>query len=1536
MRVRRVAMMAGAVVGVLLVAGAVAVYAVTNTNWGREQVRVRTLAALAGTVHGRLQVARVSGNLLESITLHDVRIVDSAGAPFVSASRIETGYALRGLLSKRIDLSDLVLDSATIVLDRAANGTWNYERIFPSDTTVPADSGAGFGDWIRLRDLQLINSRLMVRMPWIPDSTLSVAVRDSVTDATVRGESRITVVRHPDGSYQQVQDFRNIYARLPLIRLADPELPTRLIRVDSLRMQALAFAPPAAEVRQLAGEFELDADSLWFRDLAVRLPASRAQLTGRYEFSRGDLRLQAVASPVALTDVRFLYPALPSQGESTFALDLTWENGEQRYVVRQLDLATGETRVRGDLGVTLADTFRLHDTALSFQNVTTALMRQLVPGLELPREGSLSGTAIVSGSMDAMQIDGDVTFDDSRSGRSRVLAAGELGAANGVFRASGLRVSLAPLQVDMIRSAAPSLPLRGIISGRAVLDGESDALLRARDIDVTHLNGRERSRVTGRAAVRLGRDPAGTDRWLDVRLSAQPLSLITLGRFAPAAGMQGQLSGPMEAVGPWSALAVDAQLRGSDGGSLAARGTLDLASRDIGYALDVRTVLLNMNELSTKAPQSSLTAFVQTRARGFDPETMRGTFAATLEGSALDTVLVDSLSTRVQIASGMARIDSSWVRGAGVLVDLVGTFGLGKEARGTLDWRANVDSLSLLRRYLPPSDTTIIPPRPLSTAARLQAARRDSAELQNRLAVERAVGVTPPAVPVRVDSVPALRRDSIAGRLTASGRLTGGLNGFDLTGVLEASGLVALGNSVQQARATFAWNDALTEASRYRIRFGADSLLAAGFALDSVSATVDHTASGGTAAVGVYQNDDRDYGVRARYALFPDRREVYFDDLRLRFDTTLWRSAHPGALRWGQPGIFIDSLDLRSANDGRVFANGLVPNEGAADLRLLVNNFQMGDLLGLLQSDIEGRGRIMVDTRVSGTGRSPRIEGRAQLLDAQYRGTSVPNIDARYSYADRSLTTRAVLDDSARGSERPVAALDARLPVDLAFSGVTGSRVLDFPARADLVADSLPLDLIAQLTESVTGVRGTANGSGSLRGTLREPILAGTMVLRDGRAHVTDLGVTMERINGSLRLDGDTLRLDSLVAWSKGRIALDGRVGVADFAKPSVDLRLIVQRAQLLNNDQGQVRADAEITARGPFDDVLVAGSARVRDGVLYIPTSNNREVISAGDPSVFAVIDTTDLSTRELLPMPSPLLANLQMDLGLEVDRDTWVRSKDANVEIYSDGPLRIQVDRRRQALTLDGVVNTDRGEYELLGKRFQIKRGAVQFIGTRELNPLLQITAEYEVNQASRAAMNVRVLIGGTLNSPRLTLESDAQPPISQTDLLSYLAFGNSSGSLLQFGGSSLSGGSSGGNLVGTSAALATRQLTSVALGVAVDELEGQAARSLGADVFNITPANVPPELASGNFGALSTFLRGTQFEFGKYVNTRTFVGLQFQVTTAPGFRLERQLGRTPGLSLEGTLQPRFFLPAPSLSQQEITKANAFGLFLRRRWRF
>jgi hypothetical protein len=205
--------------------------------------------------------------------------------------------------------------------------------------------------------------------------------------------------------------------------------------------------------------------------------------------------------------------------------------------------------------------------------------------VDVPRQGVLAGRLAADGTLERLALDGDVTFDDAQAGRSRVQASGELGAGGGEFRASGLRVTLAPMQVALARIAAPDLPVGGTLTGSATVNGSTSTGLRASEVDLTHLDRGARSHVTGAASVSLASAEArarGADavRALDANLRLDPLSLATVGRFAPAAGLRGTAAGPVRVRGSLDALLVDAQLRlaggGRSGGAVTARGRLGL------------------------------------------------------------------------------------------------------------------------------------------------------------------------------------------------------------------------------------------------------------------------------------------------------------------------------------------------------------------------------------------------------------------------------------------------------------------------------------------------------------------------------------------------------------------------------------------------------------------------------------------------------------------------------------------------------------------------------------------------------------------------------------------------------------------------------------------------------------------------------------------------------------------------------------------------------------------------------------------------
>ena len=153
------------------------------------------------------------------------------------------------------------------------------------------------------------------------------------------------------------------------------------------------------------------------------------------------------------------------------------------------------------------------------------------------------------------------------------------------------------------------------------------------------------------------------------------------------------------------------------------------------------------------------------------------------------------------------------------------------------------------------------------------------------------------------------------------------------------------------------------------------------------------------------------------------------------------------------------------------------------------------------------------------------------------------------------------------------------------------------------------------------------------------------------------------------------------------------------------------------------------------------------------------------------------------------------------------------------------------------------------------------------------------------------------------------------------------------MQLEGTGLTNGGSGQNVVGAGAALASKQLAGVALGVAADQFAGEAARSLGADVFTITPADVQTDV--GNF------LRATQFEFGKYIKSHTFVAMKSpldpKALQRPGVQVVHRFGGLRGYRLETGVDTRYILREPSLARdQNVATTSAFGAFLIREWRF
>ena len=1506
----------------LIAVGFIGTLALSRTDWGRERVRRFVLSQLEGVVAGRVTIGRVHGNLLNGATIESFAITDSAGQPFVAAQRISASYSILELITRKIDLDDVTIHQPLIVLDKPTGGKWNYQRIFPpSDTTKPRSVRKKGFPWIVLHDLALVDGRLLMRTPWRPDTGLDPAAqRDQIREA-LGGGSRNLVVRAGAG-YQKIVELKELTARVPLLRITQPGFEDRLAQIASLRTLALPFRPPAAVIHDLAGNIHFDNDSIWWTDVAAAMPDSRLRGNGKYTFTTGDMTLAARARPAALADFRFVYPRFPSEGGGPLNFAMEWKGTTEEYTIKDADVTTQGARLRGDFAISIADTFAIHDTDVRFSNVSTKLVEQLVPDFSSPRRGTLDGHLTVMGGRNAMQLDGDVAFHDVQAGTSRASGSGAIGYANGDLRMRNLRLRVNPVQVALLKALNPAVrealePIGGTLVGSVTLNGSTRTSLSV-VTDVAHNDRGGTSRLAGTADVRLGASP-----FVDARFQARPVQLAEIGLLAPALGLRGTASGPISLRGSMSNLRLATTLRLSDGGVVEANGRLDLQGRTKSYDLAGGMRLVNLNAVIAKAPRTSISAAIRARGTGFAPATMNAAFAADFAASTWDSVSVDTGSVRVAIANGLARVDRLHARGASTRIDASGTFGLVAGRVGELRYAVAIDSLGAYNRWIPGGEQRgEVRPRSALIARAIQRARADSARVAQETEVERAA-TGRPMPRVAVEMPRTLAREALSGRVYAGGTLRGNIRNFDLRGRLSAEDVIVRGNSADVLRAEYAWANARTSTSQIVVGLEGRAITAKGFAFDTLEGRLAYKRPTGEIQLAVRQGDERDYSMQGSFVV-GSKREVRVQNLALRMDTTTWRLARAATLHWHPAGMELHDVELRSNKGGLLFVDGMLPTEGNANLVLDVRNFQVADVSSFLQSDFPLRGILTARGRMEGTTRNPTFRGAAGLMQGDYNGSAIPDFQATFTYANSSLRAHA---EALRAGQSPSVVADAVIPINLAIS-TDQPRLLEREMRIDVSGDSLPLDLVPAFTDAVAEVRGQAVGTFSMRGTLKRPTFAGAVAWRNGSIRIVPTGAVVQNIVGNVRMARDTVWVDSVAGTSgRGPLRLTGRMYVGNWREPQFDLHLAGTGAEVMNSERGQLDADLGLSLTGPFRNAYLAGAVTIRRGVGYVPETSRKMLVNPGDPAIFAVMDTSVAYDAELFPTSNPLLENLRIDVDVAVNRNTWVRSRDANIEVYTEEPVRVH--RELDALALTGVVSTDRGEYSFLSKRFEVKRGSATFTGGPELNPTLQATGEYEVAIAGRPNFNINVLIGGTLQRPKLTLESDAQPPISQSDLLSYLAFGRSTTSLLSLEGSALTGATATGSLIGVGAALAMKRMTAVALGLMMDEVEGEATRGLGADVFNIEPADVPTEIGAQQ---ATDFLTGTRIEAGKYLSPYFFAALQLQ--KHPGMRAAYRGPR--GMRYEFAVEPRFLLQPPSFAQQRISPVTSFGAFVIREWRF
>jgi translocation and assembly module TamB len=349
--------------------------------------------------------------------------------------------------------------------------------------------------------------------------------------------------------------------------------------------------------------------------------------------------------------------------------------------------------------------------------------------------------------------------------------------------------------------------------------------------------------------------------------------------------------------------------------------------------------------------------------------------------------------------------------------------------------------------------------------------------------------------------------------------------------------------------------------------------------------------------------------------------------------------------------------------------------------------------------------------------------------------------------------------------------------------------------KGHIRTDSVDMRLFRAFVPGLVDAHGAIVADVDIRGSVKQPRMFGQISLADGSAVFSNLGTNFDHIRADIALSGDTVHIKQLSAETmkqrRGSLTVEGTVSFEHYDNPSFSLIANASNFHAIDKP-GLAALDistvAPVSLTGSTMDAVMRGTMRVERGTIYIPEVMKKRIIDLNDPEFQSTVDTLLAQNREVMPRPPKAVArNLRLEnVAIDIGPDVWLRSSEANIKLAGSLNVTLAPPNPGEAprLALEGQLSADKGTYRLnlvdpfIQPTFDVQSGRLQFFGTPDLNPSLDIRAIHTVRQPRQSAngrdVRVEVDITGTLARPQLALRNPDNLPLSESDLLSYLVTG------------------------------------------------------------------------------------------------------------------------------------------------------------------
>lgn len=494
---------------------------------------------------------------------------------------------------------------------------------------------------------------------------------------------------------------------------------------------------------------------------------------------------------------------------------------------------------------------------------------------------------------------------------------------------------------------------------------------------------------------------------------------------------------------------------------------------------------------------------------------------------------------------------------------------------------------------------------------------------------------------------------------------------------------------------------------------------------------------------------------------------------------------------------------------------------------------------------------------------SIRAVGRLSDVDQLVVDATVDRVDMRlFDYAiANAAPIRLVLDRHVvRVEDLQMVGEDTRLKVGGVISLHDQRIALQATGDANL-------GILQGFFRDVRG-SGRADLRAAIDGPLYEPVFSGTATITNGRIRHFSLPNALDGINGVIRFDPRSIRMDDVTAvMGGGRIQFGGRVGLDGYLPGDLDISARGQDMRLRYPEGVRSIVDADLTVRGNVKAPTLSGRVMVKSATWNRRIDPGSGIFDIGGGGASGASGAAGPAGPGG-PADGPTVLPVRLDIEVRVPSTLRIENNLARVLASADLQLRGTYAKP----LLFGRAEVDRGEVLFEGRRYLVTKGTIDFTNPNKIEPFFDVEAETRVRVPGQT-YRVTVRAAGTTERLQPSLESD--PPLPAAEVLALL-FGDVRRNQQGLTDVELNALKQPNERQGDILTTRATQLLANPLSSGVGRVVEQ---TFGVDTFQLTPSLIDP-------GTLSTSIRvnpSARVTIGKRISDRAYLTYSRSLSSA-----------------------------------------------------